>query len=560
MDAATAAARDTQPSAQFGYHNTFRTHSEALPDNEPPSYAHTISKPYSQPSCGTTSSTAAEKLPGYFCTTHFEGFLDMRTEYTAPFMLSNDTAWHPVFVVLHGTQLHLHRVKKSLFKSRVQRQGRLIRTYSLQHAEVGIAVDWRKTDLVPRTTLAKLTPKAALTTLYETDPEQFEPVREFVFRLRVEGEQLIFCAASHSLMLDWVEQICAGVDIAPPLEDRAEPRFRSLPRRTRRQRAIEAAALAGCDERTREEQERAFVEEQVELFRRLYPHLASEEVPSIEQEVQPTSSAAENRSTPTTEPTTVDQDTNEFDREDVLGEGAEVPQTSRSPSVRDNLDDEAESYDPKTAPARPLMSYNALCRFRRRCAPILLASSRYSTNVIFFGGERLQVDRQRCKLTPFVVKPPRYDAHNFGESGSASKTVSRDESKLLMSVLAAAEAAARPALARGITAASQWSSGSTDVEHEYENSAEVEEAASVHTTNSASDDLDRIDTVMSISTAEEAPGSPTSMSMSMKGKGKAQGILVTVKKASASPLKPLPRSYNGEDHDVTLAAYAPVLV
>jgi hypothetical protein len=451
----------------------------------------------------------------------------MRTELSTPFLLSHDPEWHPIHVVLHGTQLHLHRVKKSFFKSKTVRQGRLIKTYSLQHAEIGVAVDFRKSALVPKATFARVLPKQAQAKLYETDPELFEPVREFVFRLRVEMEQLIFCAPSHEGMLEWVEQICAGIDIAPPLEDRHEPRFRSLPRRTRRQRQIETAAQAGGmgREESREEAERRFIEEQEELFRRLYPNLAADASDAARAE-----EAA---------PVAGEQDTNEFDREDALDAptaSSELEQTpshsAASPSPF--TADDAEAFDPKTAPARPPMTYNALCRFRRRCAPILLASSPRASHVIFTNGNRYQVDGRRHKLVPFVVRPPRYESHGFAEIEEVET-----EDKLA--------AARRPSLARGITGASQWSSGSTDVEAEAEEGGEAE---SVHTTHSASEDLDRIDTVMSISTTEAV------------GKGKAKALRMG--KVSMSPLKPVPMSRQREREVEgmmsTLAAHAPVLV
>lgn len=534
----TAQPRDasTAPQAQFGYHNTFSTHAPSLPVTPPPTYTQTPS--ISQRNTQDCTPNGSEELPPYVCNTHYEGFLDVRTELSTPFLISHDNAWHSVFVELHGTQLHLYRTKKSFFKSKAPRQGRLIRTYSLQHAEIGVAVDWRRSELVPKATFARVLPKPAQLKLFETDPELFEPVREYVFRLRVETEQLLFCAPAHSIMLDWVEQICAGIDIAPPLEDRSEPRFRSLPRRTRRQRAIEAAALARVDERSREEQERQFVQEQIELFARLYPNLAASEQTSA-------SSTTTDDRPPTAQDPAAEPDNNEFDREDVLGETAQNPQTTPSSSLDDS---ETELYDPKTASPRAPMSYNALCRFRRRCAPILLASSARSSNIVFANGGRYQVDPRRCKLVPFTQRPPRYDAHTFSEAEVAKKLAqngtSGEESKPLEAVL-------RPSLARGITGASQWSSGSTDVEAEMEIAEGEGEASSVHTTNSASEDLDRIDTVMS--TAE--PASPEAG----KGKGKGKAMLVMGKR-SANPLKPLPRSYGGVDNEVSLAAYAPVLV
>ena len=57
----------------------------------------------------------------------------------------------PVFVVLQGTALHLHEVKRPIHfntglrqRSSPPRAGTLIRSYTLQHAEVGIAGDYIK--------------------------------------------------------------------------------------------------------------------------------------------------------------------------------------------------------------------------------------------------------------------------------------------------------------------------------------------------------------------------------------------------------------------------------
>lgn len=508
--------------ASYGYHQTFSTHASQAPDIEPPSYA----KSQAEPASCTPShdSVGVEKLPGYSCDTSFEGFLDMCTELSTPFLISHDNDWHSLYVVLHGTQLHLFKAKKSFFRSKAPRQGRLLRTYSLQHAEIGIALDWRKSELIPKGSLARALPKVAREKLYETDPEMFEPVREFVFRMRVETEQLIFCAPSHSTMLDWIERICEGMDIAPPLDDRNEPRFRSLPRRSRRQRQIEAAAQAIHDEPNEEERQRQFVEEQLDLFRRLYPHLAA----TVEGEPLATTTTTMTVPEPELQP-----DNNEFDREDALGE------TNTTSNHVSRSEDEVESYDAKHAPQRPPMSFNALCRFRRRCAPILLASSPRASHVIFHNGARYQVDGRKCKLIPFVERPPRYESHKFDALAIATKIASSEDNLLRDECTAG-----RPALARGVTGASQWSNGSMEVEHE-----EGDGTASVHTTNSASEDLDRIETVSSSSDAI----SPTS-------KGKAKAILVTVKKVSASPLKPMPRSYTREEHDIAAVAFAPVLV
>jgi hypothetical protein len=511
----------------WGYHNTFSTHAGTLSESNPPSYDYAKSR-----SLPTSShDVGSERLPGYSCDVHFDGFLDMRTELSSPFLVSLDNDWHTVYVVLHGTQLNIYKLKKSLFRSsRVPRQGRLLRTYSLQHAEIGVAVDWRKSDLIPRATFARVLPKHAQQKLYETDPELFEPIREFVFRLRIEQEQLIFCAPSHSEMLDWVEEICAGIDVSPPLDDRHEPRYRSLPRRTRRQRQIENAAQTGSEGRDREEIERQIIAEQEEIFRRLYPHLAAAST-AIEQ-------ARTNDRTEAERENNQEPDSNEFDREDVLGENtdsnsSEPRRQTSSQFMRQEA--EEDTFDPKNASPRAPMTYNALCRFRRRCAPILLASSPRASHIIFTNGSRYQIDGRRCQLSPFHIRPPRYDAHVM-----PADTNKFDPFKSIE------HGTRRPSIARGITETSQWSNNSTNVEHEGE-------ASSLHTIQSgfeaSHEELDRIGTVAATN------------EMSFPGKGKAKAILVTVKKISVTPLKPLPRGYHEDaETGMALVAHAPLLV
>ncbi|KIW02286.1 uncharacterized protein PV09_06436 [Verruconis gallopava] len=529
--AAMADRRPTQPgdtsisasgkAQTWGYHNAFSTHATPAPDASPPCYEAAVARSPVAAACADGSET----LPAYSCGVHFEGFLDMRTELSSPFLISLDNDWHRVHVELRGTQLHVHRIKRAMFRSRADKPGRLLRTYSLQHAEVGIAVDWVKGDLVPKATFARMLPRHAQHRLYETDPDLFEPVREFVFRLRVEEQQLLFCASTHVAMLDWVEQLCIAIDIAPPLDDRHEPRYRSLPRRTRRQRQIESAAQAGPDGPSRDELERRFIAEQESIFRRMYPNLAasrSDEHVRVDDDAPMTRTTtavtASDRAETERDAGGPEPDNNEFDREDALGEPADGASSgqadSRARSDGDDGEDETGGYDPKTAPPRPPMSQGALCRFRRRCAPILLASSPRASHILFVNGGRYQIDARRCQLVPFVMRPPRYDAHAAPAAGQTP----------------------RPVLERGVTASSHWSSRSADVEPDY-----AAEASSVHSTNSAHDELRRVDTAAS------------AVGQKLASMAKARAFLTA--KMSVTPLRPLPRGLDGD-----IIAIAPVLV
>jgi hypothetical protein len=213
-------------------------------------------------------------------------------------------------------------------------------------------------------------------------------------------------------MLDWLEEICVGIDISPPLEDRHEPRYRSLPRQPQRQRQIEAAAQGGSEEDFQLLQEAQIIAEQEGLFSGLYPNLAGgRPFGQLNGRLRDS----------------LEIDNSGCDHAGVIGEviinASEHEQLQRHAlgeserASRVVLEAES-SYDPKTAPARVNMSYNALCWFRRRCAPILLGSSARSSAILFKDGRRLQIDPRRKRLLPFEPQPPRYDAV-FGITANA---------------------------------------------------------------------------------------------------------------------------------------------
>lgn len=80
---------------------------------------------------------------------------------------------------------------------------RLVRSYSLQHAKIGLASDYTK--------------------------------RSNVLRLRLENEQLLMLFRSPKEMIEWNLGISVGRDLALDLSDREMPRYRTVPRRRRNQ-------------------------------------------------------------------------------------------------------------------------------------------------------------------------------------------------------------------------------------------------------------------------------------------------------------------------------------
>ncbi|KAK6457933.1 uncharacterized protein RJT20DRAFT_27640 [Scheffersomyces xylosifermentans] len=81
---------------------------------------------------------------------------------------------------------------------------RLSRSYSLQHCKIGLATDYKK--------------------------------RPNVLRMRIESEQVLLNFPSTKDLIDWNMAIGIGKDIALDLNERELPRYRTVPRRRRRNR------------------------------------------------------------------------------------------------------------------------------------------------------------------------------------------------------------------------------------------------------------------------------------------------------------------------------------
>jgi hypothetical protein len=375
--------------------------------------------------------------------------MGVRQELSSPFHVSSTREWSDVFAVLQGTQLSLYRVKSPglLSKTRQPTAGKFIQSYSLQHAEVGVASDFRKTALIPKSPFAHLVPTSARRKLYESDPHLFEPVREHVIRLRLETEQFLLCAPTQESMLEWTESLCAAIDISTPLEDRSEPRYRSLPRRTRRQRILDGAQLSDNIENLSSlEAGRRIIAQQEQIIRQLYPHLAGPTTrepgsgfgttTTITSSITTATSSTSTSNTNNNHPT-LDLELDDFDPEDVR-----FP--TSSPSARDS----GARFSDSDSDSRPTSSNNPTTesdrknadrirpsdaqtlRYRRRCAPVLLASSPRVSDVVFSAGMRLRIDVKKHALVEYTLHPPRYDVHNFPKSKRTAAKLLRPAAKV----------------------------------------------------------------------------------------------------------------------------------
>ncbi|KAL5117710.1 hypothetical protein ACEQ8H_004320 [Pleosporales sp. CAS-2024a] len=409
--------------ATYGYHNTYHTHA-LLPVGAPPPYAcatdpKTLRRLHDRTRTETHAARTTPRPPAYSPSVHISGVLGVKPELATPFDVAASREWFDAFVVLQGTQLSIYRVKlPGLFSKSCQPSpGKHIQSYSLQHAEVGVASDFKKTPLIPKSPFAHLVPASTRPRLYETDPHLFEPVREHAIRLRAETEQFLICTPTQETMLDWIEALCAAVDISPPIEDRSEPRYRTLPRRSRRQRILDSAQLGETMENLSSlEAGRRIIAQQEQIIRQLYPHLAGSPAASRDSgggygvtTTVSSAAAAPSQGPAPTEAELLD----DFDPEDVR---FPMP-SSRASQLQDDDDFSTPSpagadrkYTPITRP-----SASQTLRYRRRCAPVLLAASPRVSDVVVHNDQRLRIDVKTRSLVLHEPLPPRYEAHKFSK-------------------------------------------------------------------------------------------------------------------------------------------------
>lgn len=152
-----------------------------------------------------------EALPPYSCDltltalfmrkSELEGpYLQAPSEYSNPLRRAPVRTWRRVHVKLQGTSLTITPCPRLTLKR--SRPLTPPRSYSLQHAEAGIASDYLK--------------------------------RRYVIRLRVEADQLLLASDDAPTHIAWLEALAAAIDLAPSLDERSLPEDASLPRPRRR--------------------------------------------------------------------------------------------------------------------------------------------------------------------------------------------------------------------------------------------------------------------------------------------------------------------------------------
>ncbi|PTB66376.1 hypothetical protein BBK36DRAFT_1168980 [Trichoderma citrinoviride] len=158
-----------------------------------------------------TMDGAPEELPSYTSSIAIEGIFHKKHEIEDTTKRAEDRQWHTVAVVLNGTALSIYNTKKDWGWGKARdgpsispdnppwiRKAKLEKTYSLLHADAGIAADYKK--------------------------------RRYVIRVRAETDQFLLACIELSTFVKWLECLFAAIDVAAPIDERDFPRDMSIPR------------------------------------------------------------------------------------------------------------------------------------------------------------------------------------------------------------------------------------------------------------------------------------------------------------------------------------------
>lgn len=430
-------AHEQRQRGVIGYHNPFKDPSVAdeTQESTPPAYNTSrqrgLQRRYSLDDAPNYDATA----PDYDCSVFCEGRIDLKIERKTPFSHIEEPKWESVYAVLQGTVLNFHALKSSNPLAMAanpaladRRAGKLIRSYTLQHAEAGLAADYKKYELVPRSQLTYLLSASAIRQLQLSEPSKFERVYQYVIRLRLEAHQVLLRFKSSAERTLWLNKIVAGIDIAPPLETRNEPKYITLPRRRRRRPSPNEPIAVD-----------ALREQQARIIREHYPQLA--EAHDEQGEADNVQDFDDGRPA---EPGAVEGAEREVEHEDepqvpphlagvnansaaqITGLMSQVNRileahTSQAPPrirvhVRPNPTAEEGNTrertdfddDGKWAPYIPI-DVAQESRIRRRCMPSLLFNSKRASEIIIVQGRRVKIDYDSQSLKPWSALPPTYD-------------------------------------------------------------------------------------------------------------------------------------------------------
>jgi len=129
------------------------------PSESPPTYDALLLSPTLGRKCNIQprEDEGRETLPAYSCAISLESVFMKKMELEGAVHTAHDRSWHKVFVTLQGTALSFHKYKgPGTFQTPKSgptscpdhptgaKKCQLLRSYNLQHADVGIAADYFK--------------------------------------------------------------------------------------------------------------------------------------------------------------------------------------------------------------------------------------------------------------------------------------------------------------------------------------------------------------------------------------------------------------------------------
>jgi len=336
-----------------------------------------------------------ETLPPYSSEISLENVFLRKMELEGAVHRAYDRNWCRVYVTLQGTALTFHKHKSNGYFSGIwssegakadvavpEKKGHFLKSYNLQHADVGIAADYYK--------------------------------KRYVIRVRAETDQFLISCFKIETFVKWLQSLVAAIDIAPPLDTRSLPRDLSIPR-ARRRRAHCSTSYTDV------ERNATLVREQYEIMRRQYPRLVGAAIPrdaSREGQVS-RPSTPRSYSEPNARPSS-SSDITPIPTSSSLLRRLHTQSTtalSQAPSLSQRLcassasiseTETHPSIHPETGKWRPEHQWTAMydMMYAKRCMAILTSRSPRKSNFVIVKGKQWVVDWATGTLTS--CEPPDY--------------------------------------------------------------------------------------------------------------------------------------------------------
>ncbi|KAM7222447.1 hypothetical protein V8F06_002225 [Rhypophila decipiens] len=331
---------------------------------EPPSYATAMRAALNaqkRASLVLSSDEPRDILPEYSCGVHMEGVFMRKMEIENTVKRAEYRAWQMVYVELNGTALNIYQVKKERgwWSSRHEKsdispdsppwvkKSTLEKSYSLLHADAGIAADYRK--------------------------------RRYVIRLRAETDQFLLSCVELPTFVTWLDGIFAAINVAAPIDERDFPRDQSIPRVQR------IRWLRG---------QRPQLEDNSTGFPRLTERRESDAASVVSAENE------EDGDDPPVGPTAADRDD---EGPNAYGRGGHpiVGRLSTTSYPNENVDPDTGKWKPRH---RWTVTHDQL--YAKLCYAVLLFKSPRKSNYVISKGKRWYVDWNTGRM--IRVLPPAY--------------------------------------------------------------------------------------------------------------------------------------------------------